>query len=278
MSLFLNMDIRAAVSVAEENLIPTHEGMLAMDCVSKKDTAHFSRGQKLAWLMITRGDNFMTGMTKEGERFAKLQIFEDVSAMQITPSMIVNEVYDFLKRGHSIHCKQCTCQNKCAVQRQRQLFLQCETQRSGLCCRQDAKSSFFDVDIEFEIGAQSIRQPCFGSKSVAEVLCESGLFLFSESGWKIHAEHSVFDAESLCAFVQRHPLGVDMTNAEIQYEGLHRDAYTLQVKGFIFCIDTDVNKTPAKRLFCAYSVNGQKQADKDVRDLWHSLQSDFQSL
>ena len=269
MSIFLNLDLQDLFHISENNQVSLYDGELGLDCMSKIQTENMLPGEHMAWVRATKGDDFVVAMRKDSMSMTQVQLYQNATEMQITAYMIVEHVYNLIKRGHSLRSKQCACANNLPARRRCQLALPRACNFASACPCKSHGDAIFDADIQFELGASSLDLPCFGQKSIKDVIVDSDVFRFTDRGWVIKSDKNVSCIDTLHAFIQRHPLGVSFKNTNIQYKRLEIDLHILKTKGLVFELEETKSEDGCARFFRGYDLHDQKQVDDDIRKMWH---------
>jgi len=221
----------------------------------------------------------------------------------LTGPDLVNEVCLFLRRGHSVRDKTCTCNPWLPYTRHLDYGLLLERATASVIldtsvtnkraryqeCPHDtataAGCALTSEQISAELGVASLTTTFVETprrRCIRDILIDSGQFLncrrhahgagetsatseTSETSetWELSARITVDGEKSLLTYITQKRMGVATTDKHIQYPLLHTDVQSLVQAGDL------IHLREQGMLYAVHCRSAQKKCDRDICALWH---------
>ena len=226
-------------------------------------------GTRLHRVFVDKSTQTLLGTTDAGA--VRTAVLVDGALLRVFPELLVCECLALFERGHAYHTPGCTCATRHTPWRARQLGLATRVADTRSCGvhRQPEDAHYAWSVVARELGvADCLADNALGAKSIAALLEDSRVFVTDAYGVRLARPRCVRDADSLCAYLQRHPLGVALDDTRLQYHGLLRDTALLEAHGRLVRLDLD------GRSMLYPVIADARRCDDDLVALWQRASCD----
>ena len=198
----------------------------------------------------------------------------DAKQLGITCQMVIDEILNFLYRGHSIRNPKCTCQCN-YIPRHRFIDIGIvDTSRVGKCVVHSRfNEGISDKEIQIELGVTCMYKNTICGNSVYDILLNSTKFrceydMTNLKKWFLSDDIIINNRNKLLDMIRMNTFGIDVASPVIQYNLLFSDLRILQLANKVIIMPDKTNITTDSRIYPVNTI--QAQFDDDIIDLWHT--------
>jgi len=259
----LSSNIYNYVEFSEDNLINNVNQIIIIGCRSKIPILHFPQNTYFDTVKQNIGKSIILIQVGGVEFTYRLTNIFSLGELRISAKTIIDEVIDFVHRGHSLKNPQCTCAVKLVTHRILDYGICIENRQKSNepCPMLQTTNHISNILIQNEIRVLDIMTTEIDNQSIYSFLKQNPtLYQDTQGFWKMSNAGIINCQSSLYKFIAKNPTGVNVDEAKIQYPNLFRDLHDLSNSNKILIL-----KNPHRIFFSPVS---QIKCDEDICNLW----------